>query len=80
MIQFNVSHYHPESSRKFDAFYLMPLKKRKEDIWISSVAVGHNKLRNTVKCMCADADIKGFKTNHSLQQQPDYSKPELMNN
>ncbi len=45
----------------------MPLKKPKQDIWFSSVPVGHKTQGNTVKRMCADANIKGFKTNHSLR-------------
>ena len=52
---------------KENAFYLQPLKKPKKDCWFSVKPVGHNTLDTMVKQMCDAANIKGFKTNHSLR-------------
>ena len=53
--------------RKTSAFYLTPLRKPTNDVWYSTVPVGHNTLSKTVNRMCDAVGIKGFKTNHSLQ-------------
>ena len=50
-----------------DAFYFMPLKKPKPDCWYTTKPLGHNSLDNMVKKMYADANITGYKTNHSLR-------------
>ena len=54
-------------NRKSKAFYLMPLKKPKNDISYSPVPVGHNTLSNTMKRLCKEAGLEGYKTNHSLR-------------
>lgn len=58
---------HCPKPRKTDAFYLTPLKKPKNDVWFTTVPVGHNPLSQTVKRLCEAAGIQGFKTNHSLR-------------
>ena len=45
--------------------YLTPLKDPKTEL--SLTAVGHNTLCDTVNRICKEADIQGFKTNHSLR-------------
>ena len=35
--------------------------------WYSNVPVGHNKLASTVKRLCEQAEISGYRTNHSLR-------------
>ncbi len=47
-------------------FYLKPLAKPTPTCWFSSVAVGHCKLDGTVARLCREANITGFRTNHSL--------------
>ena len=42
------SHCPPISDRKSNSFYLTPLKKPKNDVWFSTVPVGHNTLGKTV--------------------------------
>ncbi|XP_019856464.1 PREDICTED: glutamine-rich protein 1-like [Amphimedon queenslandica] len=56
----------PEN-RPSDAFYLKPMSKPREDCWFTPVAVGHNTLRQMTKTMFKMGEIKGVKTNHSLQ-------------
>ena len=53
--------------RPDDAFYLAPLKKYTKSCWFSKSPVGHNTLKNFMSNMCKEADIQGFKTNHSLR-------------
>lgn len=53
--------------RPSHAFYLAPLKKPTKDCWFSHTPLGHNMLKNYVGNMCKKADIKGYKTNHSLR-------------
>ncbi len=60
-------HCPPPSQRKTNAFYLAPIRKPKTAIWFSINAVGHNTLGQTVKRLCQEAGIQGFKTNHSLR-------------
>ena len=60
-------HCQPLSQRKTSAFYLTPIKKTKSTTWYSITAVGHNTLSQTVKRLCQEAGIQGFKTNHSLR-------------
>ena len=35
--------------------------------WYSPVPVGHNTLSNTMKRLCKEAGLEGYKTNHSLR-------------
>ena len=60
-------HCPPLAQRKTSAFYLTPIKKPKSAIWYSVTAVGHNTLSQTVRRLCKEAGIQGFKTNHSLR-------------
>ena len=46
---------------------LTPLKKPKNDVWYSTVPVGHNTSGETVSRLCSMAGIQGHKTNHSLR-------------
>lgn len=57
---------HCPSKRTTQALYLTPLKIRKGTVWYSNVPIGHNTLSKTVHRLCKSANIKGFKTNHSL--------------
>ena len=60
----------PESAKTNDIFYVRSLVKlpESEDApWLTSVPVGENQLSKMVKEMCAQAEIKGNKTNHSLR-------------
>ena len=57
----------PISERKSNSFYLTPLKKPKNDVWYSTVPVGHNTLRKTVSHLCSMAGIQRHTTNHSLR-------------
>ena len=60
----------PESAKSNDIFYVRPLVKlpESEDApWLTSVPVGKNQLSKMVKEMCAQAEIKWNKTNHSLR-------------
>ena len=50
-----------------NAFYRSPLKCPKPDCWYTTVPVGHNKLASTVKRLCEQAGIAGYRTNHSLR-------------
>ena len=50
-----------------NAFYRTPLKCPKADCWYSNVPVGHNKLAGTVKRLCEEGGISGYRTNHSLR-------------
>ena len=60
----------PEQVFSRDVFYLKPAKvvptDRKKP-WFENVPVGRNELEKMVKNMCADAGVKGNKTNHSLR-------------
>ena len=58
---------HCPSKRTTQALYLTPLKIRKGTVWYSNVPIGHNTLSKTVHRLCKSANIKGFKTNHSLR-------------
>ena len=60
-------HCLPLSQWKTSAFYLTPIKKTKSTTWYSITAVGHNTLSQTVKRLCQEAGIQGFKTNYSLR-------------
>lgn len=56
------------SLRPHDApnvLYLTPIKSSTK--WYKKVPIGHNKLGETVKRLCKDANISGYKTNHSLR-------------
>ncbi len=55
------------TDRPNNAFYLKPLAKPTPTCWFSSVAVGHCKLDGTVARLCREANITGFRTNHSLR-------------
>ena len=56
--------HHPKD---IQCFYLTPLRKMKNNVWYSKMPVGHNTLSRTVGCLCEQAGISGFKTNHSLR-------------
>ena len=43
------------------------MKKPKDEVWYSKVPIGHNTLSKTVGRLCTNAQITGFKTNHSLR-------------
>lgn len=53
--------------RPKDAFYFKPLAKPTPTCWYSCKPIGHNKLEGTVACLCKEAGIPGFRTNHSLR-------------
>ena len=57
----------PETVDNTSPFYLYPLKNPKTNTWYLITPVGHNTLSKTVKCLCAKADIAGFKINPSLR-------------
>ena len=67
LVEQYISHCPTTENRKSKAFYLTPLKKPKNDIWYSPVPVGHNTLANTMKRLCKEAGLEGYKTNHSLR-------------
>ena len=50
------------------AFYLQPLSKYDNSVWYSRKPVGHNKIAFTVKKLCAQVGVEGYKTNHSLRR------------
>ncbi len=60
-------HCPPTNGRKTNAFYLTSIRKPKSSTWYSTTAAGHNTLAQTVKHLCKEAGIEGFKTNHSLR-------------
>ena len=49
------------------AFYRSALKCPKPNCWYSNVAVGHNKLASTIKRLCEQGGLSGYRTNHSLR-------------
>ena len=55
------------SNRPKDAYYLQPLQKPKPDCWYSNRPVGHSKLDLTIKRLCTEAGLGGYRTNHSLR-------------
>ena len=58
----------PSQVKEKDAFYLMPNKLTGESkSWYSLVPVGRNRLRSILKDMCAEAEVSGNFTNHSLR-------------
>ena len=62
-----VEHCPTSSQRKTSAFYLTPIRNPRTSVWYSTTPVGHNTLNQTVKQLCKQAGIPGFKTNHSLR-------------
>ena len=52
-----------------EMFYLTPKKECNLDsnLWYTKTPIGKNTLRNIVANLCKEADIKGYKTNHSLR-------------
>ena len=50
------------------AFYLQLLSKYSDSVWHSRKPVGHNKLASTVKKLCSQVGVDGYKTNHSLRR------------
>lgn len=55
-----------------DAFYLRPVEKSKltweyTDVWYVAQPIGKNKLGSIVKELCAQANLSGYFTNHSLR-------------
>lgn len=53
--------------RPKNAFYFQPLKTPRPDCWFSNKPIGHNTLDGTVARLCQQAQIQGFRTNHSLR-------------
>jgi hypothetical protein len=49
-------------------FYLQPLLNWSDSVWYSRKPVGHNKLASTVKRLCTEVGVSGYKTNHSLRR------------
>ena len=49
------------------AFYRSALLYPKPNFWYSNVAVGHNKLASTIKRLCEQGGLSGYRTNHSLR-------------
>ena len=59
----------PPEAREKDLSYPRPLTEVPKDPskpWYSAFAIGGNTLASCFKNMCADAGIKGIKTNHCL--------------
>ena len=55
-------------TRPNNAYYLKPVKNPiGEDHWYTEQPLGHGTLDNTIKRMCEQAGIPGFRTNHSLR-------------
>ena len=50
-----------------NAFYRSALKCPRSTYWYSNVPVGHDKLASTVKRLCGQAEISGYRTNYSLR-------------
>ena len=46
---------------------MRPREKPAGDVWYTAVAIGHNFLGNTVKCLCDSAGVQGYFTSHSLR-------------
>lgn len=61
-----ISH-RPKENVKDNAFYLTPIKNPKSNVWYTCIPCGHNTLSATVRRLCSQAGISGFKTNHSLR-------------
>ena len=60
----------PPTAFERDNFYLRPLAATPADPskpWFSIQPIGWNSLQSMVKDMCAEAGVKGNKTNHSLR-------------
>ena len=53
-------------NRPNDSFYFHPLKEPTQGCWFTPKPIGHNLLQATVTCLCREAGISGFRTNHSL--------------
>ena len=49
------------------AFYLAPIVNPKGTVWCKKQAIGANTLSTTVKRLCLNAGVGGYKTNHSLR-------------
>ena len=56
-----------EKTKKFN-FYLRSLEKPSPSRWYGEQNVGINTLRGSIKSMLKDANMEGFKTNHSLRR------------
>ncbi|XP_070548200.1 transcriptional regulator QRICH1-like [Ptychodera flava] len=54
-------------NRPDDGYYLYPLAKPTATCWYSLKKLGHNALHGTIARLCKEADIPGFRTNHSLR-------------
>ncbi len=67
LLQLYLEHCPTLGERKSSAFYLTPIRNPKSNIWYSTTPVGHNTLNQTVKLLCKEAGIPGYKTNHSLR-------------
>ena len=59
---------HCPLNRPDNAYYLKPLQKPlTDDCWYTNQPVGHYKLEGSIKRMCSEAGIPGYRTNHSLR-------------
>ena len=58
----------PLQAKERDVFYLTPNKLADQSKpWYSLVSVGRNRLGSMLKDMCAEAQVSGNFTNHSLR-------------
>lgn len=60
----------PKQAKEKNLFYCRPLQstpKSSTEPWYSAIPIGRNMLQNMVRQMCEEADISGWKTNHSLR-------------
>ena len=59
----------PRHCKKNEVFYLTPKKevKLESNTWYTKIPTGKNTLRNVVTNLCKNAEIGGYRTNHSLR-------------
>ena len=58
---------HVPANRPDHAFYLRPLDRPSGEIWYACQPYGRTKIADTVKSLCVQAGIGGYRTNHSLR-------------
>ena len=61
-----ISHM-PSDMKCSPSLYLRPLDQPKTNVWYSCQAVGINEITKTVKRLCSEAGLSGFRSNHSLR-------------
>ena len=59
--------HHCPDNKPEHAFYLRPLAKPNGEVWYAAQALGRHKLGDTVKSLCEEAGLGGYRTNHSLR-------------